>query len=141
GAYELVQDEAALKKWVVRILEAGVVALDTETTALTPAKAKLVGISLSVAAGSGCYIPLQHRDPQGYAESFDFSMQEQKADRPPLVQLPPARAIEILKPVLEDPAVLKVGHNIKYDLQMFLHYGVRVAPVDDTMLLSYVLDG
>lgn len=139
--YELVQDEKALQKWIDRAIEAGLVAIDTETTSLTPAKAELVGISLSTAKGNGCYIPLGHRDPKGYSESFDFSMAEKKADAPDLKQIPLKRALEMMKPMLEDPSVLKIGHNIKYDLQMFLPYGIRLAPVDDTMLLSYVLDG
>jgi len=140
GTYELVQDEAALKKWIDRATEAGVVAFDTETTALTPAKAKLVGISMSTAEGNGCYIPLQHRDPQGYSESFDFSMKEKTA-APELKQIPLDTALKLLKPLLEDPSVLKVGHNIKYDMQMFFPYGITIAPIEDTMLLSYVLDG
>lgn len=141
ASYELVQDEKALQKWIDRAIEAGLVAIDTETTSLTPAKAELVGISLSTAKGNGCYIPLGHRDPKGYSESFDFSMAEKKADAPDLKQIPLKRALEMMKPMLEDPSVLKIGHNIKYDLQMFLPYGIRFAPVDDTMLLSYVLDG
>ncbi len=139
--YELVQDEKALQKWIDRAIEAGLVAIDTETTSLTPAKAELVGISMSTAKGNGCYIPLGHRDPQGYSESFDFSMAEKKADAPDLKQIPIKRALEMMKPMLEDPSVLKVGHNIKYDLQMFFAYDIRITPVDDTMLLSYVLDG
>jgi DNA polymerase-1 len=139
--YETVTTEAALQNWIARAMDTGFVAIDTETTSLTPSKAALVGISMSTAAGSGCYIPLQHRDPTGYAESFDFSMQEKKAEAPKLEQIPIARAQELLKPMLEDASVLKIGHNIKYDLQMFLHYGVRVTPIDDTMLISYIVDG
>jgi DNA polymerase-1 len=140
AAYELVQDEAALQRWIDRATESGLVAVDTETTALTPAKAKLVGISMSTAEGNGCYIPLQHRNPEGYSESFDFSMKE-KAPEAELKQIPIERALKLLKPMLEDPSVLKVGHNIKYDMQLFFPYGITIAPVDDTMLLSYVLDG
>lgn len=139
--YELVQDEAALQRWIDRAIEIGVIAIDTETTSLTPAMADLVGISMSTAEGNGCYIPLGHREATGYSESFDFTMTEKKSDTPPLVQIPLKHAMEMLKPMLEDPSVLKVGHNIKYDLQMFLAHGVRVSPVDDTMLMSYILDG
>ncbi len=138
--YELVQTEAALKKWIDMAVEAGAVAVDTETTSLTPAGAKLVGISMSTAAGNGCYIPLQHRTPEGYSESFDFSMKE-KEPEPELIQIPIEKAMKLLKPMLEDESVLKIGHNIKYDMQMFFPYGIKIAPVDDTMLLSYVLDG
>ncbi|MDI1229142.1 MAG: DNA polymerase I [bacterium] len=139
--YELVQDEAALQRWIDMAMEAGQVAIDTETTDLTPSKADIVGISMSTDKGNGCYIPLQHRDPKGYSESFDFAMQEKKADAPELKQIPLQKVMQMLKPLLEDPAVLKIGHNIKYDLQMFLPYGIRVAPIDDTMLMSFVLDG
>ena len=142
GSYELVQDEKTLQKWIDLAIERGTVAIDTETTGLTPAKARLAGVSLSVEEGAGCYIPLGHRDPKGYSESFDFTMKDKQAEpATDLRQIPLERAMALLKPMLEDPSVLKIGHNIKYDLQMFLHHGVRVAPVDDTMLLSYVLDG
>ncbi len=141
AGYELVQDEKALQRWINMAMEQGSVAVDTETTNLTPSKAKLVGISMSTAKGNGCYIPLQHRDPKGYSESFDFSMQDKKTETVDLKQIPVATAMKMLKPLLEDPSVMKIGHNIKYDLQMFLHYGIRVAPTDDTMLMSFVLDG
>ena len=139
--YTLVQDEATLAQWIARAYEAGRIAVDTETTGLTPAKASLVGVSLSVQAHEGCYIPLGHRDPKGYAETFDFAMSDKPAAENDLRQIPMARAMALLKPLLEDPSVLKIGHNIKYDMQMFLAHGIRVAPYDDTMLLSYVLDG
>ena len=138
--YELIQTEKALQRWINMATEAGFVAVDTETTSLTPAKAKLVGISMSTAEGNGCYIPLQHRDPQGYSESFDFSMKE-KAPAADLKQIPIEKALKLLKPMLEDPSVLKIGHNIKYDMQLFFPYGINIAPIDDTMLLSYVVDG
>ncbi len=141
-SYELVQDEDTLKKWVEMAEEAGVVAFDTETTALTPAKAKLVGISLSTAKGNGCYIPLQHADPKGYSDGFDFAIDaEAKPDAPDLKQIPIKKAMEILKPMLEDESVIKIAHNAKFDMQMFFPYDINVAPIDDTMLISYVLDG
>ena len=129
-----------MQKWIDAAIETGYVAVDTETTSLTPAKAKLVGISMSTAEGNGCYIPLQHRNPEGYSESFDFSMKE-KAPAAELKQIPIEKALKLLKPMLEDPSVLKIGHNIKYDMQLFFSYGINIAPIDDTMLLSYVLDG
>lgn len=138
--YELVQDEQTLQKWINRAIEKGSVSIDTETTSLTPSKAALVGISLSTTPGNGCYIPLQHRHPESYADSFDFTGAP-KTEQPPLIQLPIERALALLKPMLEDESVLKIGHNIKYDLQMFKPYGIEITPVDDTMLLSYVIDG
>ncbi len=138
--YELVQTEQSLKKWIAAATAAGIVAIDTETTSLTPAKAKLVGISMSTDAGNGCYIPLQHRAPEGYSESFDFSMKE-KGPVAELKQLPVATALALLKPLLEDPSVLKIGHNLKYDMQLFMPHGISIAPFDDTMLISYALDG
>ncbi len=140
ATYELIQDEKDLQRWIDRAYQTGYVAFDTETTHLTPCRATLVGISLSTAPGNGCYIPLQHRDPSGYAESFDFSMAE-KVATPALRQIPVSRAMEMLKPLLEDDSVLKIAHNAKYDMQMFMHYNINVAPVDDTLVLSYALDG
>lgn len=143
GRYELVQDAARLQDWVMRAFEAGVVAVDTETTSLTPAKADLVGISLSVSEGSACYIPVGHIDAAAMNESFDFGGDDSKEKEaaPDLKQIPLKEALAILKPLLEDPSVLKIGQNIKYDLQMFLAHDIHITPVDDTMLLSYVIDG
>ncbi|MBI3440384.1 MAG: DNA polymerase I [Proteobacteria bacterium] len=138
--YELIQDEKSLQRWITAATAAGIVSADTETTSLTPAKAKLVGISMSTAEGNGCYIPLQHRNPEGYSESFDFSMKE-KVPAAELKQIPLEKALRLLKPMLEDPSILKVGHNIKYDMQLFSPYGIHISPIDDTMLLSYTLDG
>jgi len=138
--YELVQDEKTLQKWIDMAYDSGVVAVDTETTSLTPSKATLVGISMSPTLGQACYIPLNHVDPKGSNGSFDFDNVE-PADKPDLKQIPLKRAIEMLKPMLEDKSVMKVGHNIKYDLQMFIPHGVNISPIDDTMLISYILDG
>jgi len=131
--YELVQDAEALKTWVRRALEGGVLAVDTETDSLTPATAKLVGISLSTEPGLACYVPVGHVDPHGAGQLALGGAEP--------TQLTPGEAIAILKDVLEDPCVLKVGHNFKFDWQLFARYGVRVAPVDDTMLMSYALEG
>ncbi|PWC33347.1 DNA polymerase I [Azospirillum sp. TSO35-2] len=133
--YELVQDADALRAWVDRARETGVLAVDTETDSLTPATATLVGVSLSTAPGLACYIPLAHGTAATAAGQLDFDAP------PPPVQIPTAEAMAILKDVLEDPAVLKIGHNFKFDHQLFARNGVQVAPIDDSMLISYVLEG
>jgi DNA polymerase-1 len=139
-AYELVQSEEALQAWVDKAVAEGVVAVDTETTSLNAMRAKLVGVSLAVEPGRACYVPLAHvaSAPQGALDLGDGGGGD-TADAPD--QIPIDRAIAILKPMLEHPGVLKVGQNIKYDAHIFAHHGVRIAPVDDTMLLSYVLEG
>ncbi len=132
--YQLVQDLAALEGWIARAREAGVVAVDTETTSLTPCTTTLVGVSLAVAPGEACYIPLGHQAPEGHTDGFDFGV-----SRP--VQIERDAALAALKPLLEDPGVLKVGQNLKFDLQVLGQFGVAVTPWDDTMLISYVLGG
>jgi DNA polymerase I len=91
--------------------------------------AELVGISLALAPGKACYIPLRHRAAQG----LDFS-----GNAP--VQLPSDAVLAALKPMLEDPATLKIGHNIKFDLHQFARHGIDIAPIDDTRLLSYAVE-
>ncbi len=132
--YALVQDEAALQAWIDAAVEAGVVAVDTETTSLDAAQARLVGVSLATAPGKACYIPVGHTGPDG-GESLDLD----GGGVPP--QIPLDRALALLKPLLEDPSVLKVGQNLKYDWHVLARHGIRVTPIDDTMLLSYVVDG
>ncbi|PTT79269.1 DNA polymerase I, partial [Pseudomonas sp. HMWF010] len=130
-AYACVRDLETLKAWVDRATASGIVAFDTETDALGSATAGLVGVSLALAPGEACYIPLAHEEK---AEGLAF---ETAAS---LEQIPLADAIAILKPLLEDPAVLKVAQNGKYDIAVLSRYGVQVGPVDDTMLISYVLE-
>ena len=133
--YSLVQSEEALADWVARATEAGVVAVDTETTSLDAASAALVGVSLAVDPGEACYIPLAHTGAAG-----DGTLALDDADEAP-PQIAMDRALAMLKPLLEDPGVLKIGQNIKYDWHVLARSGIRVAPLDDTMLISYVLDG
>ncbi len=129
--YELVQDKQALDAWLAQIEARGYVAFDTETTSLNEMRAELVGVSLSVEPGRACYVPLAHVTP-GALEL------EQAMERPE--QVPFKDAIKALKAMLEDPSVLKIGHNIKYDAVVMKNYGVEIVPVDDTMVLSYVCD-
>src|SRR5690606_17172750 len=109
----------------------GTLAIDTETTSLTPAKAKMVGISLCYAPGKAAYIPV------GHTQETDLLGESKDA----FAQLPKSKVIEMLKPLLEDESVIKIGHNMKYDWQIFAKEGVHITPCDDTMLMSYVLDG
>ena len=127
--YECVSDVAALQKWIDHIRAIGHVAVDTETTSLNEMRAELVGISLCVEAGIACYIPLIHKA----AASDDLFGSADLAEG----QLDTNVVLDLLKPVLEDPAVLKIGQNMKYDAKIFARYGVKVAPFDDTMLMSY----
>ncbi len=136
--YRLVQEEADLVAWVERATAAGRVAFDTETNSLDAMQADLVGVSLSVTAGEACYIPLGHTGPAGQG-SLDLGGGASPAEGRPR-QIPLERALALLKPLLEDPSVLKIGQNIKYDALVLAKYGLRVAPIDDTMLISFVAE-
>ncbi|MFY0692465.1 MAG: DNA polymerase I [Paracoccaceae bacterium] len=126
--YEAVRDRAALESWIAQITERGWVAVDTETTSLNEMLAELVGISLCVEAGHACYIPLTHKEgEEGLFGTDDLAPGQMDLEE----------ALALLKPVLEDPGILKIGQNMKYDAKIFARYGVDVAPIDDTMLLSY----
>ena len=136
--YELVTTTAALDRWVALARQAGTVAIDTETTGLDALRCDLVGVSLSVAPGKACYIPLRH-NPAGAQGTLDLLGGSATADAPRLIPL--TEAVARLKALGADQSVLKVGHNIKYDIQVLNGVGVTLAPIDDTMMLSYVLDG
>ncbi|MGF3021642.1 DNA polymerase I [Methylobacterium aquaticum] len=129
AAYETVTTVESLEAWIAEAVAAGVVAVDTETTALDANKADLVGVSLATGPGRACYIPLSHR---GGEDLFGGGL------------LPGQLSWEAvqarLKPLLENPAVLKVGQNVKYDWLVLARHGIEVRPFDDTMLISYVLD-
>ncbi|MBT8457358.1 MAG: DNA polymerase I [Rhodobacteraceae bacterium] len=130
-SYECVRDAEALKAWVAKAHACGWVAVDTETTSLNEMRADLVGISLAVTAGEACYIPLTHRA----AGTDDLFGSDDLAEG----QMALDEALAILKPMLEDASVLKIGQNMKYDAKIFARYGVNVAPIDDTMLMSYAM--
>ncbi len=129
--YETVTTRERLEAWITKAYEAGRVAFDTETTSIDPMVAELVGFSMAVAPGEACYVPLGHR---ASSEAFDFGAHDG------IVQIPVVEALALLKPLLEEPAVLKIGQNIKYDLNVLAQHGINVAPIDDTMLMSYALD-
>jgi len=129
--YEHVSDTAALQAWIDRIYEFGYVAVDTETTGLDDMVAQLVGVSLCVEPGKACYIPLIHK-ARG---SDDLFGSDDLAEG----QIPTEEALRLLTPMLEDPSILKIGQNMKYDSKIFAQLGINVAPIDDTMLLSYAM--
>ncbi len=124
--YETVIDEAALDRWIAEARSLGCVAVDTETDCIDCVIARLAGISLATAPNRACYIPVGHSGADLYSDAPN--------------QLAMTLVLEKLKPLLEDPAVLKVGHNFKYDWVMFDKAGIEVAPVDDTMVMSFDLD-
>ncbi|MEM9330878.1 MAG: DNA polymerase I [Pseudomonadota bacterium] len=128
--YECVRDLETLHSWVAKIREAGLVAIDTETTSLDPMEAELVGISLATEPGKACYIPLAHKDGQG--DLLGGGLTEN--------QIPVDQALKCLRPVLEDLSILKIGQNLKYDWLILSEHNVEMVGVEDTMLLSYVLD-
>jgi DNA polymerase-1 len=148
--YELIQDKEHLQAWINEALAVGVFAIDTETTSLDSMLAELVGVSMSIHPGKACYIPVAHtvtEDQSSFTLGFDDEKtKSQKIDleRERLItkkQIPRDVVIQMIKPLLENPSVLKIGHNIKYDAKVLGHYGVRIAPVDDTMLISYSIEG
>lgn len=130
AVYDAVGSAEDLQSWIDRIYARGWVAVDTETTSLNEMQADLVGISLCVEPGHACYIPLAHK-----AGGDDLFGSEERSEG----QMDFDEALKLLKPVLEDPSVLKIGQNMKYDAKIFSHYDITVAPIDDTMLLSYAL--
>ncbi|AKO98679.1 DNA polymerase I [Marinovum algicola DG 898] len=131
-AYECVRDAAALQLWIDRINDRGYVAVDTETTGLNEMRADLVGLSLCVTPGQACYIPLAHRA----AGTDDLFGSDDLAEG----QMDLEECLALLKPVFEDPAVLKIGQNMKYDAKILARNGITVAPIDDTMLMSYAMN-
>jgi len=131
GTYVRVSDLETLNAWVARARAAGLVAFDTETDALSSATAGLCGVSLAITPGEACYIPVGHCEQDG--------LQLEAAQD--LVQIPLDDVLAALKPLLEDPGVLKVAQNAKYDMAVLARYGIDVGPIEDTMLISYVLEG
>lgn len=130
SAYECIRTREALDRWIAHITDIGHVAVDTETTSLDEMQADLVGISLSVDAGKACYIPVGHTTGGGDL----FGATALAPD-----QLPMTEVLQALKPLLEDPAILKIGQNMKYDWKIFARHGIRITPFDDTLLMSYAM--
>ena len=132
SAYETVTTLGDLQRWIDEALEKRYVAFDTETTSLNAMQADLVGFSLATAPGRACYVPVGHVSDEGGLALDDTG----GAD-----QLDLRAALDALKPLLENPSVLKIGQNLKYDILVLRRYGIHLTPLDDTMLMSYALDG
>ena len=131
--YETIRDAAGLQTWIDQIYARGYVAVDTETTGLNEMRADLVGVSLCVEAGEAAYLPLTHRAGQ----SDDLFGTDALAEG----QMDHDTALAMLKPMLEDSTILKIGQNMKYDAKILARVGIQVAPIDDTMLMSYAQNG
>ena len=142
--YQLITDVDSLAAFLAAATAQGFLAVDTETSGLNAAAADLVGVSMALAPGKACYVPLRHGamatetgDAQG---GLDFSAEAPVSYK----QIGFDTAMAMLRPIFEDPAILKIGHNLKYDSHILLwprNGGINLSPVDDTMCLSYVLDG
>ncbi len=131
--YAVIRDEAVLAAWLAEIAETGVVAVDTETTGLDEMQADLVGVSLCLGPGRAAYLPLGHVTEGTAGDLFGGPVLAEG-------QMDAARALALLKPMLEDDATLKIGQNIKYDCKILARLGIRLAPIEDTMLMSYALN-
>ena len=125
-AYECVTTLEALDRWIERAFAARLVAIDTETSGLDPIRAELCGISLAVGPNQACYIPFAHGGEDMFAE------------RPEQIAL--EAGLARLKPLFESDAVLKVGQNAKYDVNILARHGIALSPLDDTMVISFCLD-
>ncbi len=130
--YETVRSLDRLKAWVERAWDVGYVALHASSPSLDPVQAELCGFALAVAPNEACYVPLSHR--QG-GEAAGLFGGDRIAD-----QIPEAKALDVIRPMLEDPGVLKIGHDLKFAWQIFAQRGIEMASYDDIILMSYVAD-
>ena len=117
--YQTISKIDELEKWIKKIEEKGIVAVDTETNSLNPHEANLVGISLCYDSGTACYIPLEHATEEVLEKKI---------------------VLEKLKTILEDKSIKKIGQNIKFDYIILSHNKIKINPIEDTMLMSYALD-
>jgi DNA polymerase I len=132
SAYATVRTAAELAAWIARAEETGVVAVDAELSSIDPMRGELIGLSMAVRPGEACYIPIGHR--VGADDLFGGGALVEG-------QIAEAEALALLKPLLEAPGVLKLGHDIKFDTVAFAQRGIALQPFDDTLLISYALDG
>jgi DNA polymerase-1 len=117
--YYLIRDPKEIDNWIKEAEEVGEVAVDTETSSLDPHQADLIGVSLSSIIGKACYIPLGHKSKRNIDKNI---------------------ALKKLKTLLEDPSIKKIGQNIKFDFIVLFKHGINISSIEDTMLMSYVLD-
>ena len=117
--YYLIENSEQIDDWITEAEELGEVAVDTETNSLDPHQADLVGVSLSSKIGKACYIPIGHKSNKCIEKDL---------------------VLKKLKPLLEDPSIKKIGQNIKFDFIVFFKHGINMTSMEDTMLMSYVLD-
>jgi len=132
--YTTIDTIDALKQWIARAQDTGVLAIKTETNSLDPMQAALCGIALAVAPNEAGYLPLGHREASDSEASGLFAAKLCAG------QVPEREAIQALKAVLEDNCVTKIGHDVKRDFLVLATRGIRIGAVDDVMLMSYVLD-
>ena len=132
AAYATIRSADDLKRWIARAFDVGQVALTVETSTADPMTAEITGISLATGVNESCYIPLAHTKPGDGAGLF--------AGGPAPDQIKAADALAALKPLLADAGVLKIGHDLKFDTVVLAQHGIDMAPVEDTILISYVLD-
>ena len=117
--YESVVNENSLEKWVKILSEQSIISVDTETSSLNPMEADLVGVSFSYKPNKSCYIPINHKNIKGLKKDL---------------------VLKKIKPILEDASIKKVGQNIKFDYMILKQQGITIKSMEDTMLISYILD-
>jgi len=117
--YSLISDQEEIDNWIKEAEETGEIAIDTETSSLDPHQADLIGVSLSTKVGKACYIPIGHTSKKCIDKNV---------------------VLKKLKPLLEDPSIKKIGQNIKFDFIVLFKHGIVMSSMEDTMLMSYVLD-
>jgi DNA polymerase I len=130
AAYETVMTVAQLQRWIAAATEQGFVSFDTETNSLDAMQAQIAGFSLATAPGKACYVPLNHKSMGDGLFGGDRIHEQMKEDE----------ALALLKPLLENPSVLKIGQNLKYDMLLLKQLHIDVSPLDDTMLMSYAFE-
>ncbi len=130
SSYEVVLTKDQLKEWITKIEDAGLVAVDTETDSLNALTANLVGISLSIAPGDACYIPVRYHPVRDLLDGPEIHK----------LHLSQEEILNTLRPLLKDPKIMKVGHHLKFDKLVLKKYGVDITPFEDTLLLSYLLN-